>query len=237
MLVDEGPRGEHLRRSRPTRPPPRSSGRAAGGRSSRRGRSRPSSRTSRPSGRSSNFPRLLFNTAAIAILSTIGGGALVGPRRLRVRALPVPRQEHAVHHPDRDDHPAVPGDPHPDLRHLHEARLERHVAAADHPAPVRERLQRVPAAPVLHVDPARPGRGRDDRRRRPVPDPAVGHPAAVRAGDRGGGLFHFFFAWNDFFVPLLYLVASRSSSRCPSPSSSTTRSTSTQPTLIQAAAL
>ena len=52
------------------------------------------------------------------------------------------------------------------VRHLHVARLERDLAAADRPALLRERVQRVPAAPVLHDDPARPRRGRDDRRRR-----------------------------------------------------------------------
>ena len=51
-------------------------------------------------------------------------------------------------------------------------------------------------------------------------------------------LFHFFFAWNDFFVPLLVpRRASPSSSRCRSRSSSTTRCTRRQPTLIQASAL
>ena len=51
-------------------------------------------------------------------------------------------------------------------------------------------------------------------------------------------LFHFFFAWNDFFVPLLYLgEQARSAAAVDRASSSTTRCTSTQPTLIQAAAL
>ena len=67
-----------------------------------------------------NFPRLLFNTAAIAILSTIGAVVSVDARRVRVRAVPVPRPEHAVHHPAGDDHPAVPGHADPDLHHLHQ---------------------------------------------------------------------------------------------------------------------
>ena len=42
----------------------------------------------------------------------------------------------------------------------------------------------------------------------PVPDPALGHPAAVRRRRSWRSrLFHFFFAWNDFFVPLLYLAS------------------------------
>ncbi len=141
----------------------------------------PRSRTSRRPGRSSNFPRLLFNTAAIAC-SARCCRRLVGARRLRLRAVPLPRPERPVHRPDRDDHPAVPGDPAADVRDLHEAGLERDVAAADRPAPVRQRLQRVPAAAVLHVDPARPRRSGDDRWRGPVPDPSVGHPADVRSG-------------------------------------------------------
>ena len=104
------------------------------------------------------------------------------------------------------------------------------------PAPVRERLQRVPAAAVLHDDPARPRRGGADRRGQPVPGAPVGDPAASMPAIIAVSLFHFFFAWNDFFVPLLYLAGKPSSSRCRSASRSTT-SYSTQPTLIQAAAL
>ena len=39
----------------------------------------------------------------------------------------------------------------------------------------------------------------------PVPDPALDHRAAVVPAIIAVSLFHFFFAWNDFFVPLLYL--------------------------------
>ena len=126
----------------------------------------PTCGASNGSGRSSISRGSCSTPAAVATLSTIGGGPVVGARRVRLRPLPVPRPEHPVRRPDRDDHPAVPGDPHPDLRRLHVARLERDLAAADHPPLLRERLQRVPAAPVLPVDPARPRRGRDDRRRR-----------------------------------------------------------------------
>ena len=58
-----------------------------------------------------NFPRLLFNTAAIAVLSTLGCRHLGRPRRVRLRPLPLPGSRTSVHRPDRDDHPAVPGDP------------------------------------------------------------------------------------------------------------------------------
>ena len=194
--------------TRPTRRRRRSNGRVGGGRSSRRGRSRRWSRTSRPSGTSSTSRGCCGNTFGIAILSTIGAVALVDPRGLRLRALPVPRQERAVLHPDRHDHPAVPGHAPAAVRHLHLARLERDVAAADHPALLRQRLQRVPAAPVLHDDPARPRRGRDDRRRR------ARSGSCARSSSRrrspaiiAVSLFHFFFAWNDFFVPLLYLAS------------------------------
>ena len=55
--------------------------------------------------------------------------------------------------------PAVPA--------LQPARLARHVPAADRAVLVRRRrLQHLPAAPVLHDDPARPRRGGPDRRRR-----------------------------------------------------------------------
>ena len=153
-------------------------------------------------------------------------GPVVDPRRLRVRALPLPRQERPVHHPDRDDHPAIPGHAHPAIRAVHVAGLERDVAAIDHPPLLRQRLQRLPAAPVLPVDPARARRGGDDRRRRPVPDPAVDHHPAVDPRDHGGRP-----------VPLLLRLerllpaaavprrASPSSRRCRSRSSSTTRST------------
>ena len=64
----------------------------------------------------------------------------------------------------------------------------------------------------------------------PVPDPALGHPAAVgRRRSSAVSLFHFFFAWNDFFLPLLYLAEqagapaavdrrSSSTTRCTRPS-------------------
>ena len=57
-----------------------------------------------------------------------------------------------------------------------------HVAAAARPDVLRQRLRRVPDAPVLHDDPDRDGRGGGDRRRRPVPDADLGDPAAGVAG-------------------------------------------------------
>ena len=40
-----------------------------------------------------DFPRLLFNTVAIAIIGMIGTVALVHPRRVRIRPVPVPRPD------------------------------------------------------------------------------------------------------------------------------------------------
>ena len=51
-------------------------------------------------------------------------------------------------------------------------------------------------------------------------------------------LFHFFFAWNDFFLPLLYLaVGARAAAAVDRDPGSTTRCTRRQPTLIQASAM
>ena len=51
-------------------------------------------------------------------------------------------------------------------------------------------------------------------------------------------LFHFFYSWNDFFLPLLYLSGQAGpADAADRRSSSTTRCTSSQPTLIQASAL
>ena len=72
ILIEPGPRVELVRRpGRPDRRP-RSSGRAAGGRSSRRGRSRPLIDNFTTAWNQLNFPRLLRNTFGIALLSTIG---------------------------------------------------------------------------------------------------------------------------------------------------------------------
>ena len=51
-----------------------------------------------------------------------------------------------------------------------EARLGRDVAAAAGADVLRQRLRRLPDAPVLHDDPDRDGRGGGHRRGRPVPD-------------------------------------------------------------------
>ena len=134
-----------------------------------------------------DFPRLLFNTLVDRDRSaTIGAVAVGDLRRLRLQPLPLPRPQRPVPADALDDHPAVPGHAHPDVRGLLGARLGRDVAAADRPALLRERVQRLPAAAVLPDDPARARRGGDDRRRRPVPDPALGHHPAGEAGDRRG---------------------------------------------------
>ena len=55
------------------------------------------------------------------------------------------------------------------------------------PGVLRQRVRRVPHAPVLHDDPDRDGRGGGDRWSRSIPDPRVGAPSAGLAGGRRGG--------------------------------------------------
>jgi multiple sugar transport system permease protein len=50
-------------------------------------------------------------------------------------------------------------------------------------------------------------------------------------------MFHFFFSWNDFFVPLLYLAAEPELQTLPIAIQQYNALFYTQPTLIQAAAL
>ncbi len=80
---------------------------------------------------------------------------LVRARRLRTVALqrPVREADHGV--ADRRHHPAPLRHDRSDLRRVSAPRLDRHVAAADRPALLRQRFQRVPAPPVLHDDPPR----------------------------------------------------------------------------------
>ena len=79
------------------------------------------------------------------------------------------------------------------------------MAAAARADVLRQRLRRVPDPPVHADDPARHGRGRRDRRRRPVPDlrsvilPQA-WPVIVAVA-----IFHLVYSWNDFFGPLIYL--------------------------------
>ena len=93
-------------------------------------------------------------------------GDLIGARRLRAVALPDPRREadHGV--ADRGDHPPPLRHDRAVVRRVPVPRVDRHVAAADRAALLRQRLQRVPAAPVLHDHPPRARRGGVDRRRR-----------------------------------------------------------------------
>ncbi len=102
---------------------------------------------------------------------------LVDPRRLRVVAFQDPVREADPGVVDRRHHPAPLRHDRSRLRRLRPPRLDRHVAAVDHPALLRQRLQRVPASPVLHDDPTRARRGRDDRRRRTAADPDDDHRA------------------------------------------------------------
>ena len=72
-----------------------------------------------------NYPRLLFNTAAIALDHDGRDDRVVHARRVRLRAVPVPGPEPDVHAPHRDDLPALRRHDHPDLHGLPEDRLGR----------------------------------------------------------------------------------------------------------------
>ena len=79
-----------------------------------------------------------------------------------------------------------------------------HLAAPAGAGVLRERVRRVPDAPVLHDDPDGPGRGRRHRWRRTVPDPISvvlpqAWPVIVAVA-----VFHLVYSWNDFFGPLIY---------------------------------
>ena len=130
----------------------------------------PQWRTSPRSGTSSTIPRLLFNTVLIAVIGTIGtvlSCTLVAygfarfrfPGRgllftLLIATIFLPAAVTMI----------------PTYTVFQRTRLGRDVAAAPGPGVLRQRLRRVPHAPVLADDPDRAGRGRGDRRRRPVPD-------------------------------------------------------------------
>ena len=71
-----------------------------------------------------DYPRLLFNTIVIAIISTIGT-VLSCTIVAYGFAVPVPRPEPPVHAADRHDLPAGGGHDHPDVHDLPEDRLGR----------------------------------------------------------------------------------------------------------------
>ena len=129
-LVKPGRDAEPVRRPRePGRRADHLAGRR-GGRSSAPGRSRRRGRTSSTSGTMIDFPRLLFNTVAIAVIGMIGtivSCTLVAYGFARFR---FPGRIAAVHAADRDDLPAVGGHARPDLHDLREDRLGGDVAAA-----------------------------------------------------------------------------------------------------------
>ena len=91
---------------------------------------------------------------------------VVHARGLRLRPVPVPRSRPALHARHRHDLPAGRRHGHPDLHDLRQARLGRDLAAVAGAGVLRQRLRRVPDAPVLPDDPDRDGRGGRDRRRR-----------------------------------------------------------------------
>src|SRR5690606_14343908 len=110
---------------------------------------------------------------------------------VRLRAVPPAVQGRAVHGADRHHHPAQAGAARANLRVLRRHRLDGHVAALDHPALLRQRIQRVPAAAVLHAVAARARRGCHDRRGWSAAGTHLGHRPAVVPGDnRRGSLPH-----------------------------------------------
>ncbi len=115
-LVEPGREDERVRRPGRAGRRSRSTGWAAGGRSSSTGSSRCTPRTSpRPGTRSSSRGCCSTPSSSPAV-GTIGAVRLVGLRGLRLQPLPLPRPQRPVPGPAGDDHPAPPGDPHPDLR-------------------------------------------------------------------------------------------------------------------------
>ena len=103
-----------------------------------------------------DFPRLLFNTVALALIGTIGtvlSCTLVayGFARFRFpgRGLLFTLLLATIFLPER-------GHAHPDVHAVREARLGRDVAAAARPGVLRQRLRRVPDPAVPADDPARP---------------------------------------------------------------------------------
>ena len=114
---------------------------------------------------------------------------LVHARRLWLCAVSVPRPRAPLHPADRHDLPPGRRDDHPDLHGVPADRMGRDVAAAAGARVLRERVRRLPDAPVLHDDPDRDRRGRGDRRCRSVPDADLGgHPAGLAGHRRGRGV-------------------------------------------------
>ena len=85
------------------------------------------------------FLRYMINTMIIVDREHLRRPDLVLARRLRVRAAALPREQGAVLHPDRDDADPVAGADGPAVPVLREARLVRHVPAADRAVVPRDR--------------------------------------------------------------------------------------------------
>ena len=101
------------------------------------------------------FPKLLRNTAFIAVVSTIGavGSAICvayGFSRFRFPRSRARSSWSCSSTIMLSSQVTLVPTVHP----VHQDRLDRHLAAADRPALLRQCLQRVPAAPVLPDDPA-----------------------------------------------------------------------------------
>ena len=153
-----------------------------------RDRDLPADVPSRESGSSENYPdawsrvpflNFYINSIIVTGLATFGQtvtATLVAYGFARFR---FPLEGPAVHAGPLDADGAVGGDDRPELPAVPDARLAGHALAADRAALVRRRaVLHLPAAPVLHDDPARLRRGGQDRRRQ-LAASAVGDPGAA----------------------------------------------------------
>ena len=68
---------------------------------------------------------------------------------------------------------------------------------------INQPFSHLAAAQLLRRDPGHPGRGGDDRRLHPVPDPAQGDHPADGAGILTAGIFVFLFAFQEYLTALV----------------------------------
>ena len=87
-----------------------------------------------------NFPRLMFNTIALARDRRHRHDRVVHAGCLRLRPLPVPRPRLPLPAAAVDDLPAGGGHADPDLHDLRQAGMGRHLAAVAHSGLLRERV-------------------------------------------------------------------------------------------------
>ena len=185
-----------------------------------------------------DFPRLLFNTIAIAVIGMIGTVALVHARRLRLRPVPVPRPDAPVHAADRDDLPARRRDAHPDVRVFSKIGwvgtwlpllVPTFFANAFDVFLLRQYMMTIPREmdEAAAIDGAGPFRTLIS-----VILPQA-WPAIIAVA-----IFHLVYAWNDFFDPLIYLSTKPDlQPLAVGPGSSSTRIHYRNPAYIQAGTL